>query len=160
MSARVSSGLRFGFSRHCSVVISVPSPSTVIEPPSSTIDDGRRSKPSASATRSVTAASLSYGRKRSPHELKRKSTAVTDPPAPTAKIGPESRIHESSIGSSRTSTPAASTALASRPAPGAATITTGSNALIAFATAAYSATASSNTSPHNARRVGHAIRHA
>ncbi len=33
MSARVSVGLRFGFSRHCSVVSSAPSPLTSIEPP-------------------------------------------------------------------------------------------------------------------------------
>ena len=31
-----SAGLRLGCSRHCSVVISVPSPSTPMEPPSST----------------------------------------------------------------------------------------------------------------------------
>ena len=37
MSARVSVGLRFGFSRHCSVVSNAPSPLTSIEPPSSTM---------------------------------------------------------------------------------------------------------------------------
>ena len=37
MSARSSCGLRFGFSRHCSVVSSAPAPFTSIDPPSSTM---------------------------------------------------------------------------------------------------------------------------
>ncbi len=37
ISARPSSGLRLWFSRHCSVVSSVPSPSTWIDPPSNTM---------------------------------------------------------------------------------------------------------------------------
>ena len=107
-SASISSlprdGLRFGCRRHCSVVISVPSPSTVIEPPSRIIDDSIRSTPSVSSSFSETAASRSYGRNRSPHELNLKSTPAIFPRPSVTKIGPESRIHESSIGISTTST--------------------------------------------------------
>ncbi len=82
------------------MVTSVPSPSTLIEPPSSTISDGIRGIPRCASSGSPTAASLSQGGKRSPHALKRKCTPARSPAPSTTKIGPLSRIHESSIGSS------------------------------------------------------------
>ena len=101
-------------------------------------------------------ASRSYGRNFSPHPLNPKSTPARGPsPAVTIK-GPLSRIHESSIGSPSTSTASPHASCTSAPAPGAATINTGSNTEIARARAAYSRFASHNASPRSSRRVGHA----
>jgi hypothetical protein len=101
-------------------------------------------------------ASRSYGRNFSPHPLNLKSTPARGPsPAVTIK-GPLSRIHESSIGSPSTSTASPHASCTSAPAPGAATINTGSNTEIARARAAYSRFASHNASPRSSRRVGHA----
>ena len=49
ISSRASCGLRCSSSRHCSVVISVPSPSTVIEPPSRIEVGARRAAPRPAA---------------------------------------------------------------------------------------------------------------
>jgi len=65
-------GFRFKFSKHCSVVMRVPSQSTKNDPASSTNGASKRRIPRWLATWRGTWASLSYGRNRSPHELNRK----------------------------------------------------------------------------------------
>ncbi len=100
-----------------------------------------------------TSASRSNGRYLLPHELKRKWTSATPPFASVTKIGPLSRIHESSIGIGRISTPSPHIARASDACSGSVTITTGSNAATAFAMVAQSAVARSNSSPQNPLRV-------
>src|SRR5918994_4467254 len=118
--------------------------------------------PRCSAMRRGTCASRSYGRYFSPHELNPKWTSAMRPAASRTKIGPLSRIHESSIGSGRISTPSAHRRRTSACCSGSQTMTTGSKAAIALATAAYSRSASSNRSPQSSLRVrvGHSIRHA
>ena len=74
--ARRAPGCGCGCSRHCSVVISVPSPSTAIEPPSrirSVRVDGAP-PPGARARARRTRASSSHGANFSPQALKPKST--------------------------------------------------------------------------------------
>ncbi len=74
------------------------------------------------------------------------------------KIGPLSRIHESSSGISMTSTPEPVAFWASAASAGSeATRVTGSNAAMALATAAYSRFASARTGPHSSGRQGQAI---
>ena len=87
-----------------------PSPSTAIEPPSSTNGASSRSIPRCRRAAPPTAASLSYGANFSPHALKPKCDrrAPASLSSAKTKIGPVSRSHESSIGSSTTSTAAAS----------------------------------------------------
>ena len=106
LGSRSSAGLRFGLSRQRSVVTSRPAPSTAIDPPSSTIGTSRTGRPSCAAIAPPTAASASHGDHFSPHALNRKCSAWRNPSSATTTIGPVSRIHESSIGSATTSTPA------------------------------------------------------
>ncbi len=161
-SASISSllipGLRLGCRRHCSVVISVPSPSTVIAPPSRIIREAMRCTPRCSSRAAAILSSVSYGWCLPPQALKRKSTPARCPSGPSTKIGPESRNQESSSGSSTTVTPSPHRSRASAPLPGSATMVTGSNCAIALATCAYSVFTSSKTSPHSSCRVGQAIR--
>lgn len=130
--------MRFGLSRHCSVVIKVPSPSTVSDPPSSTISEGIRSMPINSRTRAVMRASSVYGWNRSPQELNTKSMPARPPSSATTTNGPESRVQESSMGTSRTSTRELQRRRTSRAWSGRVTMMTGSNAAIVLAVAAYS----------------------
>ena len=119
------------------MVISVPSPSTVIEPPSSTRSvPSRRSSPSASSTRVAKTASSSQGTNFPPQALKPNWIPARFPSPSATKIGPESRAQESSSGISTTSTPAPHCRRASSANRGSAAISTGSNAAIAFATSA------------------------
>src|SRR4051812_42077128 len=148
ISSRPRDGLRDGCSRHCSVVTSVPSPSTAIEPPSSTKSRASmRSSPSRSSSRAATSTSSSNGANFSPQALKPKSTPARRPAPSSTKIGPESRIHESSIGISETVTASPHAARASLRRAGGATIVTGSKAAIALATAACVSFAASKCSP-------------
>jgi len=73
------------------------------------------------------------------------------------KIGPLSRIQESSIGSSIGSTPAPQRRRTSSACPGLHTIVTGSNAATARATPAHSSFAASSSDPHHSSREGQAI---
>ena len=75
ISSRDIDGFRLGCSRHCSVVTSVPAPSTVIAPPSSTSGAPSCPRPSRSASRDASASSASNGTYFWPQPLKRKSTA-------------------------------------------------------------------------------------
>ena len=86
------------------MVISVPSPSTVMPPPSRTMGAANRSTPKCPASRSPMAASFSYGTYFSPQELNVKSLIASVPSGCVTKIGPLSRSQESSMGSSTTST--------------------------------------------------------
>ena len=83
-----------------------------------------------------TSASRSYGRYFSPHELNPKWTRAIPPAASLTKIGPLSRIHESSIGRGRASTPSPQNRRTSACCWGSQTMTTSSNAAIALATVA------------------------
>ena len=85
------------------MVSTVPSPSTVIEPPSRIIGASNSRIPRWAAIRSGSRASSAWGCQRSPQALKPNLTAATSPAASRTKIGPLSRVQESSIGSSRTS---------------------------------------------------------
>ena len=107
-----------------------------------------------------TSASRSYGRYLLPHELNRKCTSATPPLPSVTKIGPLSRIHESSIGIGRISTPSPHIARASDACSGSVTITTGSNAATALAMVAQSALARSNSAPQKSAArviVGHSM---
>src|SRR5215469_8696232 len=108
-----------------------------------------------------TCASRSYGKKRSPQELNRKCTSASRPCGSRTKIGPLSRIQESSMGTGRISMPPPQWSRASPAWAGPATMITGSNAAIARATVAYSRLASASSSPHSSALVwvGHSIRH-
>src|SRR3954452_6480011 len=153
MRSRDQPGLRFGLSRHSSVVTSVPVPSTAMAPPSSTISERAHGRPRWSHSRPAIVASSSHGGNFPPHALNPNCT-----PRPSSrKIGPLSRSHESSIGASQTSTFAVSTARASGPSPGRQTIRTGSNAAIALATPALSRRAPARRPSHSSRRHGQAI---
>ncbi len=101
-------------------------------------------------------ASRSKGSNFSPQALKPNCTAARAPVASSSvKIGPESRIHESSMPSSTTSTLAASAARASAAsAASATTIVTGSKAATALATPAYCTFAAASSVPQSSRRQG------
>jgi hypothetical protein len=100
---------------------------------------------------------LSYGRNFSPQELKRNWTSATFPPSSMTKIGPLSRIQESSIGISTGSTPVPQRRRMSSACPGLHSIVTGSNAATARATPAHSSFAASSSAPHHSSRAGQAI---
>src|SRR3954454_5167409 len=154
ISSRDQPGLRFGLSRHSSVVTSVPAPSTAIAPPSSTIAERSHGRPSWSHRRPAIVASSSHGGNFPPHALKPNWM-----PRPSSrKIGPLSRSHESSMGASQISTAPASAVRASAPSPGRHTMSTGSKAAIALATPAVSRRASASAGPHSSRRHGQAMR--
>ena len=90
----------------------------------------------------------------SPQPLKPNCTPARPPSPSVRKIGPESRAQESSSGSSETSTPSPQSRRASAAWRGSATISTGSNAAIALATAACSASAAGKRSCHIVSRAG------
>src|SRR6202795_3558621 len=99
MSARVQSGLRFGLSKHSSVVRQVPWPSTWMAPPSSTNGVRYRSVPSISNTFCATSSSRSQGKykppSRPPQALKVQSTPLRRPFPSMTNVAPQSRIHAS-----------------------------------------------------------------
>ncbi len=158
ISSRPSSGLRLGWSRHCSVVISVPSPSTVIAPPSRIIPERIAGTSRCSSSRPLIRSSASQGWCLRPQALKRKSTPARRPSSSRTKIGAESRNQESSWGISTTVRSGPHRVRASSPWPGGATMVTGSNSAMARATAAYSRFTSSRLSPQRSDRTGQAIR--
>ena len=136
--AAQSDGLRFGFSRHCSVVSSVPAPSVRIEPPSSTIGAvvaPRRRAARRSARRPRRP--RSHGGNFSPHALKPKWTAM--PPAVVAVDVDRAAVAQPRVVERQLDDldppPHAARACAASSAPGLAIIVTGSNAAIALATA-------------------------
>ena len=120
------------------MVSSVPAPSLCTEPPSRTSGALRTSSPSRSAISAPTAASRSYGVNFSPQALKRKCTA-------TRRLGLVAHVDRSAVAQPRVvqrklddldaAEPQAARAAAAS-GPGLAIIVTGSNAAIAFATAA------------------------
>jgi hypothetical protein len=92
--------------------------------------------PRCPAIRSDSRASSSYGCQRLPHALNPKPTTAISPASLCTNTGPLSRLHESLIGNSSGVTPDAHRLRTSGADPGLQTITTGSNATIAEATAA------------------------
>ena len=105
-AARVSPGLRLGWSRHCSVVMSVPSPSTVIDAAlehergpvareAEVVGEAAPARASSCVPRRELLAPPVEG------EVDGGPLAV----GPTTPIGPLSRTHESSIGMATTSIP-------------------------------------------------------
>ena len=134
--------MRLGLSSTDSVVMTVPSPSLVMPPPSAMIGAAYLRMPSRSDSRLPTAASLSHDGALPPHALKPKWVMATVPSPSTTKIGPLSRIQQSSIGISATSTelPHASSTWSRE--PGFAITVTGSKRLMVRITSAHSSRAS------------------
>ena len=138
----ISSFVRWEFlpslKRHSPVTIRVPSPSTWMEPPSR-IKSSRRylSLRSMSQTFLATWSSLSHGKyspsTSPPQALKDQSTPLTSDPLVT-KVGPQSRIQESSVDISTTRTSSGSWDLALSYWALLTHTVTGSNWLMAFAT--------------------------
>ena len=118
------------------MVSSEPSPSTRKAPPSSTNGALNMGTPKCLATRSGTRASWSCGCQRFPQALKPNFTRATSPWSLVTNAGPLSRAQESSTGTSSGSTPAPQWATTSAARPGLHSMTTGSNAAMARATAA------------------------
>src|SRR3984957_5805058 len=145
MSGRVQSGLRFGLSKHSSVVKQVPWPSTWMAPPSSTKDVRYRSAPSSSNTFCDTSSSRSQGKykppSRPPQALKVQSTPRRRPFASMTKVGPQSRIHASLLVISTTRTSRGSRARGLWDRAAETPTLTGSAATMAAATAANTACA-------------------
>ncbi len=103
ISARLRPGLRFGFSRQRSVVTTSPAPSTTTAPPSPAMPTSYEGTPRWRRASPRSSASRSNGVNEPPQPVKRKQRAWRDPSGAAATTGPESRSHESSIGSARTS---------------------------------------------------------
>ena len=103
-SARDMPGLRLSWRIVGSTAISVPSPSVLTAPPSSTIGTAMRSSPSNSARPAPIVSPWPAAGSVVPQPLKRKSTATSSFGRLRAKIGPESRSQASPSGSSTTST--------------------------------------------------------
>ncbi len=116
-----------------------------------------RSIPSRSSARAANAASSSHGRNFSPQALKPKSTPARPPAPSTTTIGPESRDHESSSPTSKSSTASEHAARATAACSGRTAISTGSKAAIAFATSACDASAAGSSEPHMSARAGQHI---
>ena len=105
--------------------MTVPSPSTVMPPPSAVSALLKQRAPTSARMRSAMRASSSNGRYLPPQALNVQADPAS-PSGPTRKLGPESRAQESSIGISMTSTPASSRARAAETSAGGASIFTGS----------------------------------
>ena len=79
ISPLVMPGLRFSFSRHSSVVISVPSPSMITAPPSRIMSTGLAGMSSAAQASAAKASSFSHGGNLPPQQLNRQSSPIRSP---------------------------------------------------------------------------------
>ena len=113
MASRVQSGLRLGLGKQVSVVITVPSPSTEMPPPSAINREANRRTPAISAATAPKAASLSKGWYLPPQALKRNVVAARLPSGWVTNTGPASRAQLSSMAVSNRSMLASSMARAS-----------------------------------------------